>query len=71
MHLMDVVYRNGKYYYVSSCYTFDHGYETMIFYCDKNGSVTDWGDLYCERYSDEFAMARRHNEIVAAMKEGK
>lgn len=31
MHLSNVVYRNGKYYYVSSCYTFDHGYETMIF----------------------------------------
>lgn len=71
MHLMDVVCRNGKYYYVSSCYTYDHGYETMIFHCDKNGKVTNWSDLYCQRYFNESAMETRHNKIVAAMKKGK
>lgn len=71
MHLTDVVYRNGKYYYVSSCDTFDHRYETMIFQCDKNGNVAEWNDLYCEHYPNESAMERRHKEIVAAMKEGK
>ncbi len=71
MHLTNVVGRNGKHYYVSSCYTFDNGYETMIFYCDKNGNVTDWNDLYCEHYSDELAMTQRHMEIITTMKEGK
>lgn len=70
MHLMDVVCRNGKYYYVSSCYTLDNKYETMIFHCKKNGDVTSWNDLYCEHYPNKSVMKARHKKIVAAMKEG-
>ena len=28
----------------------DHGPETMVFVCDKNGNVCDWRDLDCMRY---------------------
>lgn len=32
--------------------------ETMVFSCDEDGNVTDWGELYCHRYnSDEEAIA--------------
>jgi len=42
--------RDGKHYFVSTNDTFDHGFETMIFRCDADGKVTDWGDLFSERY---------------------
>jgi hypothetical protein len=30
----------------------EYGYETMIFYCDSEGCVTDWLELYCNRYTN-------------------
>ena len=63
--LSDVVEHKGNYYFVDSCYTLDHGYETMIFPCDKNGNVTNWGDLYCDIYDTESEMVCAHNKIVA------
>ena len=35
--LTDVVELDGKFYYIDSCYAFDHGYETMVFPCDSKG----------------------------------
>lgn len=66
--LSNIVELEGNYYYIDSCYTFDHGYETMIFPCDSNGNVTDWGELYAEWYEDRAAMEARHKEIVADLK---
>lgn len=63
--LSDVVEHKGNYYFVDSCYTLDHGYETMIFACDANGNVTDWSDLYCDRYLSEREMVAAHKAIVA------
>lgn len=63
--LSDVVKLNGNYYYVDSCYTLDHGYETMVFACDSNRNVTDWSDLYCEIYDNRDEMEIRHYEIIA------
>ena len=34
------------YVIVSRANTSDRGDETMIFPCDKQGNVTDWGELY-------------------------
>ena len=62
--LTNIVEHNGNYYYVDSRYTFDHGYETMIFHCDANGKVTNWLDLYAEWYSSQEEMAARHKQIV-------
>ena len=69
MRLSDVVQVNRNYYWVDSCLTMDHGYETMIFPCDRNGNVTDWIDLYCENYRAEEEMAIRHVAIVEKMRE--
>ena len=61
----NIVEYNGNYYYVDSCYTLDHGYETMVFACDSNGNVTDWGDLYCDIYDNADEMELKHYEIIA------
>lgn len=47
-----------------SRYTFDAGYETMVFPCDENGNVTSWGDLYVEHYITQEQMNVRHKEIA-------
>ena len=60
---------NGKYYYVSSCFTLDHGYETMIFHCDDKGNVLDWGDLYAEWYETAEEMNAGHERIITHLDE--
>jgi len=45
-----IINRNGKDYFVSTNDTYDHGFETMIFPCDANGKITDWGELYAKVY---------------------
>lgn len=65
----DVVEVKGNYYYVDSCCTMDHGYETMVFPCDENGDVTNWGDLYCERYNTAAEMEIGHNMTIANLEE--
>ena len=62
--LTNIVEHHGNYYYVDSRYTFDHGYETMIFHCNANGQVTDWCDLYAEWYTSQKEMATRHKQII-------
>ena len=62
--LTDIVELDGKFYYIDSCYTLDHGYETMIFPCDSNGNVTSWNELYVEWYDDESSMITKHGELV-------
>ena len=60
---------NGKHYYVSSCFTPDHGYETMIFLCDDKGNVLDWSDLYVEHYETEEEMNAGHERIITHLDE--
>ncbi len=38
----------GKWYLVSTADTFDNGPETMVFKCDKTGTVNNARDLYAE-----------------------
>lgn len=40
---------NKQYYYASRCFVPFCGLETMIFYADRYGNVTNWSDLYCDR----------------------
>lgn len=68
--LSDIVESNGKHFYVDSCNTPDHGYETMVFACDANGNVTDWMDLYAEWYDTASAMKDGHKVIVEKIKNG-
>ena len=38
------------YVWIDTCYTVDHGWETMVFASDKNGNVSNWMDLDCDIY---------------------
>ena len=68
--LSDVVlHSNGNHYYIDSRYTYDHGYETMVFLCDSKGEVISWSDLYAEIYTSKEAMQTRHAEIIANLEE--
>ena len=52
------------YAFVSTCQTFDHGLETMVFPCDENGEVTDWLELEADRYYDMAEALSGHNAIA-------
>ena len=58
-----IVKIQDKFYYIDSVDSFDCGYETMAFECDKEGEVSDWGDLYCARYQSFASMKSGHDEI--------
>lgn len=60
----NIVNLNGNYFYVDSRYTFDAGFETMVFECDKNGNVINWMDLYVKHYKTQEEMNAHHKEIV-------
>lgn len=40
---------NGQHFYADRSRVYPHGLETVIFYCDRYGKVSNWGDLYCDR----------------------
>ena len=65
MSLHSIVKIEENHYCVDSCYTLDHGYETMVFSCDDKGNVTDWNDLYAKWYDTHAKMETGHREIVA------
>ena len=37
-------------------------WETMVFPCTADGTVTDWGGLFCKRYSSPTDAVRGHSE---------
>lgn len=68
----DVNLDGGK-YLVSTAYTWDHGYETMVFrytnpgekYEGPGGGDINWTDLYVRHYSSEVEAEEGHAETVA------
>lgn len=55
---------NGKYYYIDSAWTFDHGYELMVFSYDmQTKEVVSWHDLYSETFDNVDDMLARHREL--------
>lgn len=47
---VSVVFKLDKDYYLADqADTFDYGWETMIFKCDKEGNVDSWMELYTDR----------------------
>lgn len=70
MKFTDIVKVDGIYYLVDSCFTFDCGFETMIFMCNDDGKVIDWCDLYVEHYNTKSEMEIRHYEIVSELEKG-
>lgn len=55
---------DGQYVWIDTCYTFDHGWETMVFECDENGDVVSWWDLDSDRYFSEAEAAVGHDRMV-------
>ena len=39
-------------------------YETMVFKCDKNGNVEDWGDLDVKNYKTEKEAVLGHKKMI-------
>lgn len=70
--LASLVKHNRAVYYVDSAYTFDKGYETMIFKTNGNPKITimgelkgvDWSGIYTEHYQDEESMRIKHKYII-------
>lgn len=63
IHLKNFVIFKGMEFCVDSCFTFDRGFETMIFKA-KDGKIINWTDLYVEHYDSENAMIAGHDYIV-------
>jgi hypothetical protein len=51
-------------FYIDTCYTPDHGWETMVFRCNAYGTVISWDELDCYRYPDENEAKIGHCEVV-------
>lgn len=59
---------DGKAYLVDSCYTLDHGYETMVFKYDLEADrVASWTDLYANWYTSRVDMAAHHEKVCASL----
>lgn len=44
------IFKKGEeFFYADRSYVPYTGMETMIFHCNKEGEVTSWGELYCDR----------------------
>ena len=72
----DHVYRDcievgntGQHVVIDSRFTFDHGYETMVFASDELGEVLNWSDLDVETYGTWQEMEKGHNEMCEKWKE--
>ena len=68
-HLMDFVEVNGKWYYVSTNFTFDNGLETMVFPANEENEVTGWFELYQELHDNIDEAVERHEYIKAHIEE--
>ena len=60
--------KSGGYVLVDTCNTIDHDWETMVFECDAEGNVEDWGELDCERYDSQEEAKEGHNKMVEEWK---
>lgn len=41
-----VVEKEGNFYYIDLSFTFDRGIECMAYPSDKEGKVSDWGEVF-------------------------
>ena len=51
IHLEDYVKVQNRNYCISTNYTFDKEWETMVFEADANNNIISWVELYCKRYN--------------------
>lgn len=67
--IRDIVNINGRYFLVSSTFTLDAWYETMVFRCDKRGINVNYREVYVEHHKDYEQMKLRHKYIIENLKE--
>ena len=64
-HIKTKVTYGGKHYLVSTVELIGgfHGleYETMAFACDAEGEVTNWFEMYCDKYDSEEEARKGHD----------
>lgn len=58
----------GEYVWIDTCYTFDRGWETMVFESDESGNVKNWIDLDSQLYYTEEQASRGHDTMVEKWK---
>lgn len=68
MHLETVIQRSDRHFLVSTCYTLDCGWETMVFESDAEGNPTNWDDIACCRYRTELEAAIGHEQMATEFK---
>lgn len=57
--------KHGNAFYISSCWAFDHGWETLAFpYDPETGRITDWTEVYCASYLTCADMIKGHEYVV-------
>lgn len=56
--------KNGEYVYIDTRWTMDNGWETMVFKCNKNGKVANWGELDCNIYETKEDANEGHYSMV-------
>lgn len=61
--------RTMGYVWIDTCFTLDHGWETMVFASDRSGNVLDWMDLDCDIYATELQASEGHDEMVEKWKD--
>ena len=71
-HFMSVVKAGKKNYYVSTCYTFDHGWESMAFVTEQEvptsaedidtDLVSSWAHIKVRNYNEDPEL-RRHEKF--------
>ena len=68
--LRDVVAtKNGQYVAVDTCWTIDHGWETMVFQCNSEGNIESYADLDADWYDSEAEAAEGHVAMIKKWKE--
>jgi len=63
---------DGNIYYIDSCWTMDHGYETMVFEAanhDGNFAVVSFADLLCYIHDSEETMVLEHKWLIENLEE--
>ena len=68
IHFMDYKTIGTQQYYISTVYTFDNGWETMVFE-SENKAVISWKEKYQKLYPNGQKAAKGHNYVLFNLEE--
>lgn len=55
---------NGEFVVIDTCFTFDYGWETMVFPCKEDGYILDFSELDVNRYISPEDADIGHAEMI-------